>query len=82
MTGLRLWPAGQASSRSSAMAGVQDGADSGQRLIHRAFEDPADETGDFEQRLAAFRRVRDQIKAYFEEDFVPIVIEAADPAST
>ena len=35
----------------------------GQR-VHRAFEDPAEAQGLEEQRLAAFRRVRDQIREY------------------
>jgi arsenate reductase len=32
--------------------------------LHRSFEDPAAVQGSDEERLAAFRRVRDQIKAY------------------
>ncbi len=39
------------------------------KLIHHAFEDPAQVKGDDEERLAAFRRVRDQIKMYIENDF-------------
>ncbi len=34
------------------------------RLIHHAFEDPAGVEGDEETRVAAFRRVRDQIREY------------------
>lgn len=40
------------------------------KLIHHAFEDPAGIEGDEESRLAAFRRIRDQIKAYFEGEFM------------
>lgn len=38
--------------------------------IHQSFEDPAAVQGSEEERLAAFRRVRDAIKAYLE-DFPP-----------
>src|SRR5208283_3771057 len=34
--------------------------------IHRSFEDPAALQGSEEQRLALFRRVRDELKDYFE----------------
>lgn len=37
------------------------------KLIHHAFEDPADAEGNEEARVAAFRRVRDKIS-----DFVKI----------
>lgn len=33
---------------------------------HRDFEDPAAETGDEEQRLAAFRRVRDELRTWLD----------------
>jgi arsenate reductase (thioredoxin) len=34
------------------------------KRIHHSFEDPADCTGPEEERLAVFRRVRDQIRRY------------------
>lgn len=34
--------------------------------IHRAFEDPAEAAGDFERRMAAFRRVRDELREYLK----------------
>jgi len=34
------------------------------KRLHRSFEDPAAVQGSEHERLAAFRRVRDQIKAY------------------
>lgn len=37
------------------------------RIIHRPFEDPAEAEGDFETRLAAFRRVRDEIAGFLRE---------------
>jgi arsenate reductase len=40
------------------------------KLIHHSFDDPAETPGDEETRLKAFRRVRDEIKSYFEKDFV------------
>lgn len=39
------------------------------RLVHHAFEDPAEAKGDYETRLAEFRKVRDQI-IEFLPDFV------------
>lgn len=45
------------------------------RVIHRAFEDPADAGGDFDARLAAFRRVRDQISEYFVREFVKMIAD-------
>jgi arsenate reductase len=35
--------------------------------IHQSFEDPASVEGSDEERLAAFRRVRDQIRSYLRE---------------
>jgi arsenate reductase len=43
------------------------------RVIHRMFEDPADAAGDFETRVAAFREVRDEIRRYFETDFIRLI---------
>jgi arsenate reductase len=37
------------------------------KLIHHSFEDPAEAQGDEEERLAVFRKVRDEIKDYFEQ---------------
>ena len=42
----------------------------GALAIHRAFEDPAEVEGSEETRLAAFRRVRDEIREYLK-DFPP-----------
>ena len=35
--------------------------------LHRSFEDPAAATGSDEERLAVFRRVRDELRAYLRE---------------
>ena len=43
------------------------------KLIHHSFEDPAEIKGDEETRLNAFRKIRDEIKSYFENDFVKIL---------
>ncbi len=43
------------------------------KLIHYSFSDPAAIEGDEETRLAAFRRVRDEIKDYLKNDFVKII---------
>lgn len=41
------------------------------KMTHYAFEDPAEVLGDERTRLAAFRRVRDQIRHYLETEFIP-----------
>lgn len=43
------------------------------KLIHHAFDDPAEVDGDDEARLNAFRRVRDEIDAYIKTDFPTIL---------
>jgi arsenate reductase len=43
----------------------------GARSIHRSFEDPAAVQGTYEERLAAFRRVRDELSAYLRH-FPPV----------
>jgi arsenate reductase len=37
------------------------------RRLHKSFEDPAAAQGSEEERLAAFRRVRDQLRVYLAE---------------
>lgn len=37
------------------------------RMVHHAFADPAAEQGDWEKRLAAFRRVRDEMAVYLRQ---------------
>lgn len=39
------------------------------RQIHRSFEDPAAVTGPAEARLAAFRRIRDELRAWIADEF-------------
>ncbi len=43
------------------------------RVIHHSFEDPADVRGDEETRVEAFRKIRDEIREYFENDFVKMI---------
>lgn len=43
------------------------------KLIHHSFADPAEVEGNEETRLNAFRKVRDEIREYFENDFVKIL---------
>lgn len=45
------------------------------RLIHHSFEDPAEVSGDEGTRLSAFRKTRDEIREFFENDFVKILRE-------
>ena len=42
----------------------------GKNYIHRAFDDPAACTGTDEEVLACFRRTRDEIKKWIEEELV------------
>jgi arsenate reductase len=39
------------------------------KLIHHAFEDPAETHGDEETRLSSFRKVRDELEAYLKGEF-------------
>ncbi len=41
-----------------------------ERIIHHSFEDPSAATGTEAEQLAAFRRVRDEIRAWLEDEFV------------
>ena len=41
----------------------------GKEIIHKGFEDPAALSGSKEQKLALFRRVRDEIRTWIEEVF-------------
>ena len=41
----------------------------GKEKIHRGFEDPAAVNGSDEEKMVAFRRVRDEIKRWIEEAF-------------
>lgn len=45
------------------------------KRLHHAFEDPAATEGPQDERLAAFRRVRDQMRTYFQE-LVPQLTKA------
>jgi arsenate reductase (thioredoxin) len=41
------------------------------KIIHHSFEDPAAVEGDEKEKVEAFRKVRNQIKAYLESEFLP-----------
>ena len=41
----------------------------GRRFLHQGFLDPAAVQGDERKRLEAFRRVRDEIRGWIEEEF-------------
>lgn len=43
------------------------------KLVHHSFDDPAAVEGDEETRLAAFRRIRDEIRSYAENEFAEII---------
>jgi arsenate reductase (thioredoxin) len=40
------------------------------KLIHHAFEDPYFAPGDFDSRVAAYRKVRDRIAEYIDSEFL------------
>lgn len=42
-------------------------------VVHHSFEDPAEIEGDEETKLLAFRRVRDQIREYLDNDFMKVI---------
>jgi arsenate reductase len=41
----------------------------GREVIHRSFEDPAGFSGSKEEKMALFREVSDEIRAWIEETF-------------
>ena len=43
------------------------------KLVHFSFDDPAEAEGNEENRLIVFRRVRDQIREYLDNDFVRLL---------
>jgi len=43
------------------------------KLVHHAFHDPAEAEGSFEERVAEFRRVRDEIAEYIDTEFQDIL---------
>jgi thioredoxin type arsenate reductase len=49
------------------------------RNLHRRFSDPSEVTGTDEERLAAFRRVRDEIAAWVDATFGAPPVEPAAP---
>lgn len=42
-------------------------------VVHHSFEDPAEIEGDEEAKLSAFRRVRDRIREYLDNDFMKVI---------
>lgn len=40
-----------------------------ERIIHHSFEDPSAVEGSDEEKLAAFRRIRDRIRAWIDSEF-------------
>ena len=41
----------------------------GKAVIHKSFRDPSRSTGDEEKMLQAFREVRDEMRAWIDEEF-------------
>ena len=40
------------------------------KVVHHAFDDPAEAEGSFKERVAAFRKVRDEIAEYIDIEFL------------
>lgn len=53
-----------------------------QRLVHHSFDDPASVQGSEDERLAAFRTVRDQIRMYFEAELLPLLAQLRDGSAS
>ncbi|MCX7784609.1 MAG: arsenate reductase ArsC [candidate division WOR-3 bacterium] len=47
----------------------------GKKRLHQSFQDPSDFTGNEEETLNIFRKVRDEIKMWIEETFAKIIKE-------
>ncbi len=45
------------------------------KVIHKAFDDPAAVEGNEEERLKAFKKVRDEINMYFADEFLKEIKE-------
>lgn len=43
------------------------------KLVHHAFDDPADADGSFVERVDEFRKVRDEIAKYIDTEFVDLL---------
>lgn len=50
----------------------------GREQIHRSFDDPASVEGSEEERLRAFRRVRDEINTWVKDTLVPRASQERD----
>lgn len=46
------------------------------KFLHWSFEDPAAENGSHEEKLAVFRRVRDEIARRIDQELISTVLEA------
>jgi arsenate reductase (thioredoxin) len=46
----------------------------GIRFVHHAFPDPAEIEGNRETRLSAFREVRDMIRSFLTDTFIPEIL--------
>ena len=44
----------------------------GRKVLHKAFEDPSDVRGSEEDRMNAFRKSRDEIMDWIDNEFIPL----------
>ena len=42
-------------------------------FIHHSFDDPADATGKYEQKIVVYKKIRDQIHNFLKSEFLPMI---------
>ena len=42
-------------------------------FIHHSFDDPADATGTYEQKIVVYKKIRDQIRNFLKSEFLPVI---------
>ena len=42
-------------------------------FIHHSFDDPADATGTYEQKIVVYKKIRDQIHNFLKSEFLPMI---------
>ena len=42
-------------------------------FIHHSFDDPADATGTYDQKIVVYKKIRDQIHNFLKSEFLPMI---------
>ena len=42
-------------------------------FIHHSFDDPADATGTYDQKIVVYKKIRDQIHNFIKSEFLPMI---------